>query len=216
MIVVGGVFTMSCEKKPESRGGATQEEVAQTPSPASPGTALPATAPSAATSKAIPKALGPALVAVDGRPFHGPRYAIKYPDGWEQRHGAMGAHSLALAPLDGKGDNFRENVNVVLENVPTTDTDEIWKRTEVQLQRMLTGYARVDKRTAKLAGTDAVVADYKHQQGIFKLKVRVALIAADKGSYIVTCSAKEDAFDQYAPTFDKVIKTFSLARKARP
>ena len=56
----------------------------------------------------------------------GNEYVLEFPDSWEIQSQFQGADMVGISPQESPDDSFRENVTVVLENMPASMTDQGW------------------------------------------------------------------------------------------
>jgi hypothetical protein len=140
-------------------------------------------------------------------------FSITYPDNWEplKQLPNTAVKSAALAPLDAPEDDFRENINIVVEQLPRDFTSEQYYAEAVKaMARMLTDYKPVEHKTVQLGGVDAVRAIYEHRSGNYKLRVLVYMLTREKTAHVVTCTAETDAYAQYEKPFEDICATFKL------
>ena len=51
-------------------------------------------------------------------------FSVTFPKSWETKEGVAGSVVASLSARESEGDNFRENVNVVIEDLPKEMTSE--------------------------------------------------------------------------------------------
>ena len=136
-------------------------------------------------------------------------FSIRFPAEWEQKENVMGTVVIALSPAEGQADAFRENVNVVVEALPTPMTlDEYFNRSRVSLKKLISAGQKPEVSDATLGGEKAKRVVYQTTMG--QTGVKGILYIAVKGTrgYAVTCSAAPDAFDAYKARFEEIAGTF--------
>lgn len=162
-------------------------------------------------------------------------FAFTYPEDWVPlTHSAMSEVNQAL-PQEVKNwiannnvdlsrvavvlvrngqEEFLENINVVVQEKQIPVNDEAVKRLTESLPKQFESMGvRLDKvqgRVQKIGSRDAVVLDYQSRMpGVaFLLRQRQVFFPGGGNTYIVTCSATVDSFDQHLPTFEKILANF--------
>jgi len=136
-------------------------------------------------------------------------FSIRFPAEWEQKENVMGTVVIALSPAEGADDPFRENVNVVVEALPSPMTlDEYFNLSRVNLGKLLTEARQPEIADARIGGEAAKRVVYQTTMG--QIGVKGMLYVAVKGNrgYALTCSATPDSFDAYKARFEKIAGTF--------
>lgn len=180
-------------------------------------------------------ACGPAAAGGDYADPSG--FSFTYPEGWVPiTRAAMGdvnqflpdelKHWVAKNQLDlnrlsvvlvrDGGDEFLENLNVVVEGqqIPVND-EAVRKLTEMitqQYRAMGVQVADLQGRVQKVGPYDAVVMEYRSRiPGVpDNLRQKQVMLPGGGKTYIITCTAKADSFDSYRPTFEKILASFRV------
>jgi len=136
-------------------------------------------------------------------------FSIRFPAEWEQKENVMGTVVIALSPAEGEADTFRENVNVVVEALPTPmDLEKYLELTVANLKNLLSAGQEPEVSDATLGGEKAKRVVYQTTMG--QIGVKGTLYVAVKGNrgYAITCSATPDSFDAYKAQFERIAGTF--------
>jgi len=137
-------------------------------------------------------------------------YKITYPDTWSlDKSGIMGTKFLLFSPVEDAQDNFRENVNLVVEDVSAhkaIDLDQFMAASKSQIKSMISGAEIISSEN--LGEYSKML--FSGQQGIYNLKFEQHVYLKDGFAYILTFTAKEDAFDEYSKTAEEIMSTFKL------
>lgn len=137
------------------------------------------------------------------------KYSIVYPEGWELKEGMMGTSSIALSPQEGETDTFRENINVVVERLPTAmSLDRYHDANVTELKRILGEDAEIDVADVELGDVNARRLDYSMTMGQLRTRALAFLAVSGKRGYVITCSALPDTLDRYRGTFEEAAETF--------
>jgi hypothetical protein len=155
---------------------------------------------------------GSARRALDGTEFNGTGYKLTAPDGWDTKRGFMGMDLMFMSPREGADDPFRENLNVVLENIPPAITKGVYlEATKRNLDTLLTGFVLVAEEVVKLGRHEWHRIEYRMTQGTYDLHNDVYLLLRDGSAYVITCSCLgKDSRARYLPAMRKSIESFTF------
>lgn len=138
-------------------------------------------------------------------------YTLTCPDSWEKKTDYMGTDVMFLSPLEGPGDEFQENVNVIVEKLPSgMGLEQYVKISLKNAKQILTDYAILENSTVQLNGLDAQRFLISHRMGNMKLHALVYVIVKGRKAYTVTCTALDNTYEQYEQQFDDICKTFKV------
>lgn len=136
-------------------------------------------------------------------------FTISLPGGWEQKKDVMGAVIVAISPLEGPKDIFRENVNVVVEDLATPMSSKDYFNNSVRVLKQLFKDFKLEKQgVAKINNRDFHWSMFTHRLGEVKAKVLQYMVVNGKRAYVITCSATPDAFKHYQARFEESAKSF--------
>ena len=140
------------------------------------------------------------------------KFSITFPNDWEIKENFMGTTVLALRPA-AANDVFRENINVVVEDVPKTMTvDQYFDASLASLKKLLTDFAEIAKGDSTINGQKLKWLTYRHRMGQLKPEVLVYCAVKDGRGYAVTCSTVEGGLDKWRKRFEEIVGTFKLER----
>ena len=143
--------------------------------------------------------------------FQGKEYVLIFPDSWEVHSNWMGADLAGLSPQEDPTDEFRESLNVVLENLPALMTDEEYvERSLDVLRNGLLVPASTSFTRTRVGNRDGY---HVHYQASIKdrLMDNDAYIVINGGAaYVITCSSEVGTRDGFKPTMDAIIATFAI------
>lgn len=140
-------------------------------------------------------------------------YTINYPDSWElNKSGQMGTSFILFSPLSSEQDQFKENVNLIIQDLSghNLDLDKYVEISEGQIKTMITdGRILESKRmTTKTLNYQKVL--YTGRQGVFNLKFEQYYWVVENNAYVLTLTCEESQFDNYQVTGEKILKSFEL------
>jgi len=137
-------------------------------------------------------------------------FSIQYPTTWNMEENAFWSHVMMFTPQV-EWDNFRENVGVITEELPSTiSVDEYYKQAKVHLIDFIADFDEVKNENMKVAGYDAKKIQYLGSQWTYNLKWQQVFFIKDKTTYVVTYTAMADTFDEFVGTVDEMIETMTV------
>jgi hypothetical protein len=144
-----------------------------------------------------------------------PNYSIQYPGDWElEQSGTMGSVFAILAPLESKEDKFRENVNLVVEDLKgqSIDLDRYAELAKGQLKSTMTNFNLVEskKNTNGTREYFKVIFTWNYEK--FQLKVEQYYWVVDGKAYVLTFTSEQAKFANFSETGEKILNTFTFKK----
>lgn len=140
---------------------------------------------------------------------HEKGFSIQVPSGWDIEENKMRTDLIAVSPAEGPEDSFRENFNVLVEQLATNMTsDEYYQKGIPLFKQFAVDFVQHGSGTERIDGTDFRYDIISHRMGPLKIKVLQYLTVRQKKGYLVTFSAADDKFDFYMPMFKEIAKGF--------
>lgn len=140
-------------------------------------------------------------------------YTLLYPPGWEPNEsGALGTAFFLFAPRESPQDSFRENINLLIEDLAAARMD-------------LDAYIAYSVEKGRQFMDDLVILDstrlqdergpyhqliFTGRQGIFRLKWKQHYRVFGRKAYVLTFTAQESRFAAYLEQVDRVMQSFAL------
>lgn len=144
--------------------------------------------------------------------FSGKPYTLQFPETWDvNESGLMGTDRAGLSPLEDANDLFRENINVVLENLPTAMTEEAYLALTVKnLVRAFGLPAGTAFAKTRVGASEGYHLRYAFQTGQHELDNDLYIVISKGSAYILTCSNAKGKRDAFKPAMDETIATFRI------
>jgi len=140
-------------------------------------------------------------------------FAIEFPENWETKTEFMGTAIISLSPKADLTDTFRENVNVVTEDLPMTMTaKQYYEANLVSMRKMLKEFAVITSSTVTLDGAPAIKMIATHAMGNNKSKNMTFFFTRGKKGFVITCTATPQTYTQYKPVFDTISMSFKFVQ----
>jgi len=147
------------------------------------------------------------------RKLEKPNYFIQYPSDWNvDESGQMGASFFILSPLESDKDNFKENINLMIQNLKgqNIDLDKFTEISEAQIKAMVTNSAMVESKRIKNSRGDFHKIIYSGDQGIYHLKFEQYYWLINDQAYVLTFTSEQDKFDDFLATGEKILNSFRI------
>ena len=149
---------------------------------------------------------------VQNTTFSGKDYVLQFPETWEINDtGLMGMDLIGLSPLENAEDAFRENVNVVLENLPKSMTAKEYLRLALANLEKIYGLPIEKNFTkARVGNHEGYSLHYSLQVGQNEMDNDIYIVINNNAVYVLTCSNAKGKRDIFKTTMDTVIETFTI------
>ena len=143
---------------------------------------------------------------------YGDVFRLSTPADWDVRRDVKeSVRLIALAPLDGPDDPFRENLNVTIQDVPeATSLEAYYDDVFAEIATSIPSFQEVETRNTRIGGVPAkrLVYEYTFNGRPFRV-ITYVLLGGDRG-YFLTGTALASTFDAYAETFEQIAGSFEL------
>ncbi|MEP6728845.1 MAG: PsbP-related protein [Bacteroidota bacterium] len=140
-------------------------------------------------------------------------YSIGAPADWiPDSSKQMGTDLVIFSMLENGTDKFRENVNVVIQNLAGMNID-LEKYTAISIGQIKTMATDSKIEESKTIRTDRATFQkiiYTATQGGFKLRFEQYYFMANKKAYTVSFTAEIGKFDIFKPTGEAILNSFVL------
>ena len=124
----------------------------------------------------------------------------------------MGTSFILFSPLTSQQDQFKENVNLIIQDLTgyNLDLDKYVEISEGQIKTMITDGKIIESKriTSRTLNYQRVI--YTGKQGIFNLKFEQYYWVVGNKAFVLTLTCEETQFDNYQVTGEKVLNSFNL------
>lgn len=138
-------------------------------------------------------------------------FSINYPSTWGlDQSGQMGTSLILFSPLESEQDTFRENVNVIVQDLKGMDID-LDKYTEIsedQVKKLITNSAIVESKRIKNGNSEYHKIIYTGEQGLFKLTFEQYYWVKKDKAYVLTFTSEQDKFEHFKETGEEILNSF--------
>ena len=140
-------------------------------------------------------------------------YSVKYPSDWEVNNtGMMGTPFILFSPLTETQDNFKENVNLLIQDLSAYDLD-LDKYVEIsvsQIKTMITNSNVIESKNIKSEFGEYQKMIYTGEQGMFKLKFEQYYWVINNNAYVLTFTSELDKYLNYKETGEAILNSFVI------
>ncbi|MBC7861746.1 MAG: hypothetical protein IAF38_02155 [Bacteroidia bacterium] len=139
-------------------------------------------------------------------------YSIQYPSAWELNESGQGGSSFILfSALEPGQDKFRENVNLLIQDLTGQNID-INKYTEIsesQIKTKATNGKLIESKRIK-TGKEYHKIIYTADQGTLHLKFEMYYWVIANKAYLLTFTSEQTKFESFKATGEKILNSFKL------
>lgn len=142
-------------------------------------------------------------------------YSFSYPSGWSlDTSGLMNSSFFILSPLSSSNDTFRENINLIIQDLKglNIDLDMYTSITLKQLKTLITDYS-IDQSTRITSDTlngSYHKITYTSTQGVYNLKLQQRWWVKNGKAYVLTFTCEEDQYDKFVIKADQAMDSFLI------
>lgn len=136
--------------------------------------------------------------------------SIEYPVDWEvSSH--LSAKFIFLRPIEEEGQQFKENINLVVGDAKGLKLGEYLIACKSQLAKVLNGYKDISTEFMILNNEEFCRVVYRYNVNGLSLKVALFISIHNGKAYQFTCSSLETTYEKYLPTFMKMMNSCRIS-----
>ncbi len=140
-------------------------------------------------------------------------YSIHYPDTFDlNKSGQMGASFILLSKQTSQQDLFRENVNLLIQDLTgqNIDLDKYVEISEGQIKTLITDGNLLESKRLTDRNKEFQRVIYTGKQGQFDLKWQQFYWIENKKAFVLTLTCELNQYDKYVSVGEKIMKTFMI------
>ena len=140
-------------------------------------------------------------------------YLIDYPKDWVlNESGQMGTSFILFSPLTSQKDQFRENVNLLVQDLTgyNLDLDGYVEVSEGQIKTMITNGKIIESKRVTDPTLDFHRVIYTGKQRNFNLTFEQYYWVVGNKAFVLTLTCEENQFGDYKLTGEKILNSFKL------
>jgi serine/threonine-protein kinase len=148
-------------------------------------------------------------LSIDNSEFY-----IRYPSTWTlDRSGEMGSNFILFASPDNDTDDFRENINLMIQNLAgaNVDMDKFVEVSENQIKsKAMPNSQLITSERKSLADGEYHKLIYTGDQGIHHLQFEAYCWIKNEKAYVLTFTAEQVEFKNYQSIAESILDSFKL------
>ena len=140
-------------------------------------------------------------------------FDIQYPSNWTVEDGGlMGIELLLFSPLVDAADDFRENVNLLIQDISASNMtlEQYAELSENQIKTLINDGNLISSEQLQGHGLDYHKVVYTGTQGIFELKFEQFYWVIDGQAYVLTFTCKAETFEDYQAVGEQILESFKI------
>lgn len=140
-------------------------------------------------------------------------YSIQYPPEWElNQSGLMGSSFILFQPLASSDDLFRENVNLLIQDLSgyDLDLDQFAKLSEDQVTTMITNSTLIESKRIKTGPEAYHRMVYTGDQGTYHLKFVQYYWVMNEKAFVLTFTCEQDKYEINKETGNAIMNSFAF------
>jgi len=149
----------------------------------------------------------------DWKTLNNSEFSINYPKNWElNSSGQMGTRFIIFSQLTDKNDQFKENVNLIIQDLTGYDFDlnKYVELSENQIKTMITeSNILINERITKNKKEYQKII-YTGRQGVYDLKFIQYYWLENNKAYVLTFTAEVNEFTKFKKTSENILNSFKL------
>ena len=137
---------------------------------------------------------------------------IEYPSDWTKNEQVMGTVATFLSPQESASDIFKENVNVIVQDLSTQPMtlEEYTELSVGQVEQFITDANILDSSVTTLDGTSAHKVVYTGKQGQYSLKWMQVWTIKDNTAYVLSYTAEANKYNDFLDTAQEMVDSFEI------
>ena len=140
-------------------------------------------------------------------------YSIQYPDTWDlDKSGQMGTSFILLSKPSSTLDQFRENVNLMVQDLSGQNIDlaKYVEISEDQIKTMITNGNLLESKKINSNGVEFQRVIFTGKQGIYDLKFEQYYWIKEQKAFVLTLTCAINEFDNYKTEGERILNSFKV------
>lgn len=145
--------------------------------------------------------------------FKEKNYEITYPKNWDvDQRGSMGTAFSLLSPLTSEKDAFKENVNLVVQDIGqyNLNLDKYVILSEEQVKKYISNSEVIESTRVKNGKYSFHKIIYTGEMSGYKLKFEQYYWVISNKAYVLTFTCEDILFDEYREVGEKIMNSFKF------
>lgn len=145
--------------------------------------------------------------------FSDKNYSVQYPDTWVlYRAPKMGMSFVVLSQLTDPKDQFKENVNLLIQDLKGKNMDlkKYTELSEEQIATLVTNGKLIESKRRNENGSEFQKLIYTGDQGMYKLKFEQYYWVKNEKAFVLTLTCEASQFEKFKATGEKIMNSFKF------
>ncbi len=150
--------------------------------------------------------------------LEGDKFEIKYPPNWTvDKSGLMGSSFILFSELSDETDNFKENVNLLIQDLGAYELtlDQYVEISENQIKTLITNGKIISSERMKDGEAEYQKVIYTGKQGIYDLQFEQYYMLIAKKAFVLTFTSEESQFNNYRKVGEKILNSFKIKKRSQ-
>ncbi len=148
-------------------------------------------------------------------PYYHSDFTVVFPSDWElDTSHQMNTSFFLFSPLSGKNDKFRENINLMIQDLSQhqADLDQYVKLTESQIRMYIEQGLLLTSERKTSGGRAFQHMTYIGKQSGSSLMFEQYIWVLGKEAFVLTFTCRAETYDQYKTVGQKILNSFRINR----
>jgi hypothetical protein len=140
-------------------------------------------------------------------------YSIQYPSTWElNQSGEMGTSFFLFSPLESNADKFKENVNLLIQDLSgqNLDLNKYTEISEEQIKTLALNAILIESKRVENSNDEFHKLIYTCDQGGFHLKIEQKYWVINEKAYVLTFTCEADKAKLFSDKAENILSSFKL------
>lgn len=149
--------------------------------------------------------------------FTGANYAIRYPANWQLTELLQrGVPFCIFSPLENEVDRFKENINLVIQDLSdrNIDLNKYVELSEEQVKTLVPNSSLLESKRIKSRDTEFHKVIYTGDQNNFHLQFEQYFWVINQKAYVLTLTCEQKKFADYQILGEKILNSFILSNNS--
>ena len=145
--------------------------------------------------------------------YESSNFSIRYPSSWELNlEKKMGETFILYSPIETSQDKFRENVNLYVENLISTNLslDQYAQSSINQVRNFINNFILIESKKMKIGTNEYYQLIYKGDQGVLKLIFTQNLWVKGNKAYILTFTSEQSKYSKFKELGESILKSYTF------
>jgi len=140
-------------------------------------------------------------------------YSVQYPGSWTiDTSKRLGADVFIFSQKDADTDKFRENVNVMIQDLKGLNItlDKYVDISEEQIRTILTNASIIESKRMNPGSKEYHKLIFTGQQGVYNIETQQFYFLVNEKAFVITLTTEQNQYDKYKESGEAILRSFKL------